>query len=184
MIGTLALASLRGQFDVMPFAPVVDKLWTLAGYFTILTNLLVAAAMFAVARGWKISGAVAAGLVMSIALVGLVYHLLLARLWNPQGAAWWADQGLHTAVPLAVILWWAAFAPKDVGFGDLPKWLIWPAVYCAYALGRGYATGFWAYPFLNGDVLGVPMLALNVAGLLGVFAVMGAGLVGVTRLLR
>jgi hypothetical protein len=184
LIGTLALASLRGQFDVLPDQDLVGKLWLIAVYFTVLTNLLVAAAMFAVARGWKMGGAAAAALVLSMALVALIYHLILARLWHPEGAAWWADQGLHTAVPVAVILWWGAFAPKDVRLRDLPKWMIWPAIYCAYSLGRGYATGFWAYPFLNGDVLGVPMLALNIAGLLVVCTALGAGLAGLARVLR
>ncbi|MGV8988222.1 MAG: Pr6Pr family membrane protein [Cypionkella sp.] len=184
LIATLALASLRGQFDAMEPAPVADKLWVMAGYFTILTNLLVAAMMFAVARRWKMSGVVAAGMVVSVALVGLVYHLVLARLWNPEGAAWWADQGLHTAVPLAVMGWWVAFAPKDIAGRDLPKWLIWPVIYCVYALGRGYATGFWPYPFLNADALGLGVLALNIVGLLAVLAALGAGVIGVARLLR
>ena len=188
LIGTLALAALRGQFDALPdpmaFWPVERKLWFLAGFFTILTNLGVAALMFAVARGWRMPARVAAGLVVSIAMVGIVYHLLLARLWNPQGAAWWADQGLHTAVPVVVCLWWWAFADKRVAWRDLPVWLVWPAAYCGYALVRGYLTGFWPYPFLDGAALGAARLGGNVLGLLAGFAVLGAGVIGVARLAR
>ena len=188
LIGTVALASLRAQYDALPdpmaFWPVEGKLWFLAGFFTILTNLGVAGLMFAVARRWRMSGPVAAGLVVSAAMVGIVYHLLLARLWNPQGAAWWANQGLHTAVPLAVVCWWLAFADKAVSPRDLPKWLVWPAIYCGFALARGYLTGFWPYPFLNGDALGPVRLGLNIVGLLVAFAALGAGVIGVARSVR
>jgi hypothetical protein len=125
---------LRGQFDTLPEPmgswPVEQKLWFMAGFFTIWTNLGVAGLMFAVARGWRMPGTVAAGMVVSVAMLGIVYHLLLAGLWQPQGWAWWADQGLHTGVPVAVCLWWFAFAEKAVGWRDLPAWLLWPALYC------------------------------------------------------
>ena len=188
LTGTLALASLRGQFDALPdpmaFWPLEQKLWFLAGFFTILTNLGVAGLMFGVARGWRMPGLVAAAMVVSIVMVGVVYHLLLARLWNPVGAAWWADQGLHSVVPVAVCIWWWGFADKRVGWRDLPLWLIWPAVYCGYALVRGYLTGFWPYPFLDGDALGMARLGVNFLGLLAGFAALGAGVVGVARLGR
>ena len=178
---TLALAALRTQFDSLPPADLLDSLWRMAGFFTILTNLLVAAHMAAIARGWQIGASRAAGLVVSIGMVAIVYHAVLARLWAPQGLAWWADQGLHTAVPLATLLWWLAFAPKDVGWRDLPVWLIWPLAYCAYAVTRGLMTGFWPYPFLNIDVLGWGLVAVNVAGLVLAFAALGAGVVVLAR---
>ena len=55
VIFTTAMLSLRAQFDVsrglMGDAPVPDTLWRMAGYFTILSNLLVAATMCAAALG-------------------------------------------------------------------------------------------------------------------------------------
>ena len=176
LIGTLALAALRAQFDALlePVAsqPLLDKLWFMAGYFTILTNLLIAAHLFAVARNWPMPASRAANLLVSILMVALTYHALLARLWAPQGLAWWANQGLHTAVPLAYAAWWLGFAPKDVTRRDLPKWLLYPAAYCVYAMIRGTLTGFWAYPFLNADTLGLPRLALNILAMLAAFAVL------------
>ena len=180
LIGVLALASLRAQFDAMQ-VPTDQRLWLMAGYFTVLTNLIVAVAMFAVARGWQMPARVAAGLVVAIVMVGLIYHLILARLWAPQGLAWWANQGLHTAVPLTMAGWWLAFAAKDVGWRDVPAWLIWPAVYGVYAVVRGALTGFWAYPFVDADALGWGQVAVNIAGLLVAFAVLGAGVLGGSR---
>lgn len=177
LIGVLGLAALRAQYDALP-PPLSDaalpwQLWGMAGYFTVLTNLLVTAHMLAVARGWRIGASRSAGLLVSIVMVGIVYHALLARLWAPTGLAWWADQGLHTAMPLATLLWWLVFAPKAVTLRDLPYWLIWPAAYCVYALIRGHLTGFWPYPFLNIDQLGLIAVTLNIAGMMAAFAALG-----------
>jgi hypothetical protein len=185
LIGVLGLAALRAQYDAL-LPPVSgqalpDQLWFLAGYFTLLTNLLATVALLAVARGWRIGASTAAGLVVSMGMVGLVYHTVLARLWAPQGLAWWADQGLHSAMPLAVLVWWLAFAPKSVSLRDLPHWLIWPAAYCVYALIRGQMTGVWPYPFLDAKALGWPRVALNITGLLAAFTGLGLALIAVAR---
>lgn len=184
-IGFLALWALRTQFDTLEAGlPAGQKLWLMAGFFTILTNLGAAGMMLAVAKGWKISGSQAAGLVLSITVVGLVYHLILADLWAPEGLAWWADQGLHTGVPLAVLVWWLTFADMRISPRDVPKWLVWPLAYAGYALIRGAVTGFWPYPFLDADALGVAKLALNIAVLVAVFGVLGLGLVWIASIHR
>lgn len=184
-IGFLALWSLRTQFDSLdPGIGWREKLWLMAAFFTILTNLGLAAAMLGVAKGWKISASAAAGLLLSILVVGLIYHLLLADLWAPQGLAWWADQGLHTGTPITMLLWWLAFADKDIGPRDVLKWLIWPLAYAAYAVARGTITGFWPYPFLNAEKLGLPHLALNIAALAALFGILGLALVWLASIQR
>ena len=92
-----------------------------------------------------------------------------------------ADQALHSAVPGLVLIWWLGFAAKTVTPRDLPFWLIWPAVYAAYALIRGALTGFWPYPFLDADSLGWPAVALTSAVLVAAFAVLGLGFVTLAR---
>ena len=176
-VAVLALVSVSTQYvallDPVATQPVLDKLWFMAGFFTILTNLAVAAHMLAVTRGWQIGASRAAGLLVAIVVVFLIYHAVLARLWQPQGLAWWANQGLHTAVPLATFGWWLAFAPKDVTLRDLPEWLIYPAAYSLYALIRGFSTGFWPYPFLDVGQLGLAQVSLNIAGLIVVYILVG-----------
>lgn len=162
-------------------AAPTDTLWRMAGYFTILTNLGVAAVMAAAAVGRPIGPRRSGAMTVAIVIVGIVYHLILARLWAPVGLAWWADQGLHTAVPVATALWWLAFAPKSVSLRDLPFWLIWPATYAVYALIRGAMTGFWPYPFLDASALGWSLVALNVALLVAVFAGLGLALIALAR---
>ena len=135
LIGTLALAALRGQFDALPYAPMVGRLWAMAGEYGVLTNLGVAGLMFAVAKGWRMSGANAAAMLVA---VGFVAGLKAVRLWGSAAmAAGWADYALHLGVPLGVGLWWWRFADKTVQRRDWPRLITWPAIYCLYALLRG-----------------------------------------------
>jgi hypothetical protein len=136
LIGAFALAALRGQFDGLPYAPLADRLWVMAGYFAVLTNLGVAGMMFGVAKGWRMSGANGAAMLGAVGLVAASYVL---GLWSTGAPVLgWADTALHLGVPLAVGLWWWWFADKTVGPRDIPRLIAWPAIYGVYALVRGY----------------------------------------------
>jgi hypothetical protein len=184
-VALTALAALVLQARIAEAAPTrmpgTPVWWWLAGYFTILTNLGVAVLMAATALGTRISARVQGGLLLSILMVGLTYHAILARLWAPQGLAWWADQGLHSATPLLTLVWWSLFGDRRVSLHDLPAWLIWPALYAAYALTRGALTGFWPYPFLDADRLGWTQVALNTCGMVLTFAALGLVLIALAR---
>ena len=52
--------------------------WVLLRFFTIVTNLIVAATMTAVASGRRVSAFTLAGVTMAILFVGVIYALLLA----------------------------------------------------------------------------------------------------------
>ena len=184
-----AMGSLRLQFDAMEGLPgMADasaRIWWMAGYFTVLTNALVAVTMMAAALRFRIGAVWMAALTVSISVVGIVYHVVLARLWVPEGLAFWADQGMHTLVPLLTVGWWLAYAPKDLSLRQLPLWLIWPVIYCTYAVTRGHLTGFWAYPFLDADQVGWPRVAGNISLLVAGFVlVSGAFLALARRLFR
>ena len=151
-------------------------LWQFLGYFTVLSNGLVA---------WiALRGALAADggrdlrwrgcAVTAIVLVGIGYHLLLREIWNPQGAAWIADLLLHYAVPAAALAWWWVFPPRTrIPASAACWWLAWPLGYAAYALLRGAATGFYPYPFVDVASLGMARVLGNVAGLCIVFVATG-----------
>ncbi len=146
-------------------------IWRLLGFFTILTNLLIALTMTARAtgrwpRGWPDERHALGTLAISIGLVGAVYHAVLAKLWNPVGLHWWSDQGLHTAVPLLFCLYWLMFSPKSgLRWSDAGRWMLYPSLYAAYALARGTLDGWYPYPFLDVGKLGYPVVLANVVGL-------------------
>ncbi len=184
-LAIVGLAALRAQFDALTGgALAVDRLWAMAGYFTILTNVLLVVHLLAITKGWQISASRAAGLMVAIATVGILYHALLASQFPTEGLGWWADLGLHTVMPLGFAAWWLGFAPKDVRWRDVPQWLIWPAIYAGYAVIRGQQTGVWAYPFLNADALGWAHMARNMAALLLALGLLSLAIAALARILH
>lgn len=187
LVAVTGLAALTAQFGVSfgLTGSVGGTFWVLAGYFTVLTNVLVTLTFAAIAtRGVAAPASWQAGLTLWILIVGVVYHLLLARLWAPEGLAWWADQGLHSAVPGLAALWWLGFAPKrGLTRRDAALWLVWPGLYLVYALVRGWFTGLYPYPFIDVAALGYGGVAVNGAALLVAFFLGGWALVALAKAL-
>ncbi len=162
-------------------------LWVLLGYFTILTNLGVAAACLAIACNrwpgwWPYPKNTLGCLAVSIVQVGVVYHWLLSGLWNPQGLHWLSDQGLHSVVPILFFVFWVRHAPKaGLTYVDAARWLIYPTAYFAYALARGALDGWYPYPFIEVPELGYVRVFLNAGVICAALAAGGAALVFAAR---
>lgn len=154
-------------------------LWNLARYFTILTNLLTAITFAMIAGGRRASAGWMLALGAAMAGVGLVYHALLSHLLDQQGWEVVADQGVHTVAPILTVLWFIAFVPSDgLRWRDVGLVVIWPVIYCLYALIRGIMTGAYPYPFIDATTLTIAQMALNIAGLTAFFYALGALLLG------
>ncbi|HET6331085.1 MAG TPA: Pr6Pr family membrane protein [Holophagaceae bacterium] len=146
-------------------------------YFTILANLLVAVAFLAplpFLRGARARG----GVTLYAVQVGLVYEVLLRRVWHPQGAEFLASLILHDAVPLAMLAYWLLLREKGALRWSQPvAWLCVPIAYLAYVFARGRFTGWWLYPFMDASRLGYPHVLLNASALLGLFLILGVAMV-------
>jgi len=146
-------------------------------YFTILTNVLVAfslsAALFSSlsrAGAFFSRATVQTAILGNIVVVGCVYNLILARLWNPQGLQWTVDVLLHSVIPLLYLLYWVLFVPKGtLTFTDPFPWLIYPFLYLLYSLARGAMTGWYPYPFVDAAQFGYGTVCRNSLLLLLVF---------------
>ena len=189
IIAIIAAISLFLQWVVsaglMPAASPSAVIWRMAGYFSVLSNVAAVLIMVSAAYFGKIRARRAGFITVAMAVVGAGYHLLLAGIWQPKGLAWWADQGLHTAVPVLTIGWWAVYAPKSgLRWTQAFSWLIWPVVYADYALVRGLASGFYPYPFFDVATLGIMQVALNIGGLALVFTTVALALIAVARFIR
>lgn len=184
-LGLLAWAGVLLQLalSLAAASSSLDGLVAYLGYFTVLTNLFVAVSLTVVVMrpGHPLAGGQSlACAAVSIALVGIAYHLLLRHVWNPQGAQWVADMLLHYAVPTLFVLWWVLCAPMPVLRGWRPlAWALYPAGYLAYALVRGMWLGTYPYPFIDVQQLGYGRVALNALGLLVAFFVLAWALVAV-----
>jgi len=161
---------------------VAESLWVILRYFTIITNLLVAVTMTAVAMDRRVSPFVLAGLALAIGLVGIVYLTLLRGLVPLEGAALLADTLLHYAVPIAMVLYWLLIAPKfGLRWHHPLLWSLYPLAYFGYALLRGSVDGRYPYPFMDVTQLGPGRTALNALGLASAFVVAGLAMVAFSR---
>lgn len=122
------------------------------------------------------------GLLVYIFIVGLIYHLFLAHLWNPEGWDYISDQLLHTIVPILYIVFWIVFTQKGkLNYSDSFKWLIYPAVYIIYTLIRGAITNKYPYPFVDVAALGYGRALLNTAGIVAAYLFVGILLVFIDK---
>lgn len=192
VVALAALASLALQY-VLLVVQTMDTVGPLFAtiryfsYFTILSNLLVllvSAAAASQAGGFFARPPVQGGVALCIAVTMGIYFNVLRHLWQPQGAQWWADTGLHYAVPLLYLLWWLRCVPHgDLRWRDLPRWLLFPLAYLGWVLLRGAWVREYPYPFLDLGVHGAATVMRNACGVLGVFLVAGSLIVVVDRLL-
>ena len=160
----------------------LETLWILARFFTILTNFALAVAMTMVALGKRLSPGVEGGLTLAILLVGVVYTLLLQKLYHLTGAALFADVLMHKVSPVAMAAYWLLFAKHGpMRWSEPLWWSIYPIVYLVYALVRGAIEGIYPYPFIDVGKLGAEQVALNAAAIAAAFLLAGLALVWLDR---
>ncbi|MCW5956062.1 MAG: Pr6Pr family membrane protein [Pyrinomonadaceae bacterium] len=161
-------------------------------YFTVLTNIIVAAtttaiAFFPAAKLGRFASrpTVRCAVAVYISIVGLVYSLFLRSVWDPQGWQSVADHALHDAIPLAYVLYWLTSAPKDgISWIEPLKWLVYPLTYMAYSFARGAVAMWYPYWFVDVTQLGYSTALTNSALVLTAFVVVGAVYVVLAKLLR
>jgi hypothetical protein len=157
----------------------------LAGYFTILTNLLCAVCMTAAffsRSADRPSANLLSATTLYIATVGVTYALLLSHLFSFQGLPWLSDRLLHYVIPVVYVAYWLIFVPKGTLRWTAPViWLIYPLAYLVVSLVRGALTGWYPYPFINVATLGYRSALLNALGLTFTFFVSGLALVAWDR---
>lgn len=167
------------------------RLNNLFSYFTILSNLVVAVTLTILVLGADSTLArrfarprFFTGVAVAIVFVSVGYELLLRGIWKLEGWALLADTLFHDIVPIGFVALWAAFVPKgQIGARDLPRWMIYPAVYLGYVLVRGALTQRYPYPFLDVTALGYGRVLVNAVGLAVVIAALGGLFIAADRLI-
>jgi hypothetical protein len=163
-------------------APTTFALLNTFSYYTIQSNLLVAAAlllgMYYLWTGKpEPQGVVVfkSGTLLWILVTGVVFALLLSGLWQPQGAMAYVNLSLHYLTPIGMLLNWLLFEPKGrLKPAYLLAWMSYPLLYMLGSWVRGSLTGFYPYWFLN-PTAPYPQGAGSVSGMLGLVGVMTAG---------
>ena len=192
LLGWCALALqllLSIQLTVANGQGAVAGVWAYIGYFTILTNVLVALALTADARGPR--GAVSrfftrpdvhTAIAMSIVIVAAIYNLMLRQLWQPHGWQIVADNTLHVLMPVLFLLyWWLAVPKATLRWPQVIVWQLYPAAYFAYVLARGAVDRWYPYPFLDVTKLGYLLVLVDACVVLLVFVTVALLLVALGR---
>ena len=154
-----------------PWMSMVD----LFGYFTILTNLLVALVITSPAVAPR---SAAAGFfshlrttwtaAAAIVVVGIAYHVLLSAQYNPTGLGAWTDLAFHYLVPTLFAVYWVTTAEIG-GARFLPQvgiLSLYPFAYFVYVIGRGELLGTYPYFFVDVRTLGLIGALKNAMGIL------------------
>jgi hypothetical protein len=149
----------------------------LLSFFTVLTNIAAVAVYAASLFPRRLSMLITmnrpvarACVAVCIAVVGLVYATVLAKIWAPEGLFWLCDALLHYVAPILYIVWWIGFGRDGtLKWADTPKFLAAPVIYLAYAIIRGSLTGTYPYPFIDVATLGAAKVAINCVLVAAVF---------------
>ena len=162
--------------------------WQYFGYFTVLTTsfvtlVLARAALKPNDRTGLNAPRVELMAVASILFVGIVYAVLLASQWDPQGLRKYNDDVLHIGAPILFALFWLLRPRGGVRWRDAVFAGLWPAGYAAYGLTRGAIDGFYPYFFMNPSTTPWSGVLLNMTGLIASFFVAATLLIALDRIL-
>jgi hypothetical protein len=170
---------------------VVAALSKLFSYFTILTNLLVAfvvsSAILDPRRevGFFRSSSVQVATAVYIVIVGVIYNLLLRKLWHPQGLHLVADQLLHIFVPIFYVAFCFSQETRSrLAFRAAADWLIFPLAYFGFSLIRGTFVGVYPYYFVDPKKLGYGTVFLIAGIMLTGFYLLGLGAIALSHKTR
>ncbi|TPW97386.1 hypothetical protein FJ656_33980, partial [Schumannella luteola] len=101
---------------VSPAARIVERLWKLASYYTIESNIVVAivCALIVVQplRGGRLWEVLRLNSLLAITVTGIVFAIVIAPNVHPTGWLFVATVGLHYVTPFATALGWLAFGPR------------------------------------------------------------------------
>jgi len=169
-------------------ASPLDVLWRYYAYFTLLTNTFVTLVFARAAlKPDSLTGLNAPRVelmaVTSIMFVCIVYNLLLASRWDPQGWLKVADVIVHNVVPVMFLLFWALRPHGALKWSDAVFAAAWPLAYAIYGLSRGALDGFYPYFFIDPTTASYWQIALNLIGLVIAFMLGALLLIGISRAL-
>lgn len=162
---------------------VLEAFSFLYQFFTIWSNTLVLVVMSLYAFGRAPHRFAALMATVAIVGVGIIFHALLSSPPNQQGLDLLANLITHTFVPILTFLWWAAFQSRhSFDWLDALAGMVFPAIYCAYALARAEFSGFYPYPFIDLTKLGPAGLIKSISFISLAFLFLGLILVTISKI--
>jgi hypothetical protein len=174
VLAVVVALSLAAQFVLSVVDPVdaqtsvVTRVVRFFSYFTIQSNLLVLASVLPLTRDrdhdgrwWRVLRLAS---LLGITITGIVYAVVLAPLYDPQGLNGWTNTGEHYVSPVMTVLGWLLFGPRPrITPGVVGRALLWPVAWIAWILAQGTVTDWYPYDFLDVAALGYAVALRNLA---------------------
>jgi hypothetical protein len=168
----------RAVLNETAVKPLGTRLVEFISYFTVLSNILVTYVSAVLARDpehdgtvWRVVGMAT---LVGIAVTAVVHWFFLRPILHLTGSSYVVDKLLHVVVPLLFIVGWVVAGPRrQATRREILPMLLWPALWGAYTIIRGFAADFWPYPFMNIDKLGWAHVLANLAGVAVLFGLLG-----------
>ncbi|MEI9901151.1 MAG: Pr6Pr family membrane protein [Hyphomicrobium sp.] len=173
-------------------AAIIPSSIRFLSFFTILTNVLAAAALVipvvaprSRAGRFLARPSVRTAIAGYIIMVGVVYYLLLTNISGRHGWELTLERTLHYLTPPLFVLDWILFVDKRaltwrVGASGLA----FPLIYLGWLLAYGAVSGWYPYPFIDAAELGYGRVIVNSIGLIACFLALEAALVAAGRLIE
>lgn len=125
-------------------------------FFTIQSNVLTVVTLLGLEFGagtavHRLARAIRPGVVLFMAMTGVIYAVLLAPVSADVGlTAKWVDTIVHVVAPIVIVADWFLDPPERRPVRrDIVNWLVFPVAWLAYSLVRGAIVDWYPYPFLD-----------------------------------
>jgi len=167
MVARLHAAPHDVTAGVVAGATAPARFLRLLSFFTIQSNLLVgitsAQLAFDPSRDGRIWRVARLDALVGIAVTGIVYSTVLARIHEPKGWEQVTTNTLfHYITPIAAVLGWLLFGPRPrMDRTTVLAALAWPTAWFAYTLARGTSDRWYPYPFVDVVSHGYARVLLN-----------------------
>lgn len=148
-------------------APLANRILRVLSFFTVQSNILsgVTSAQLArdPARDGRVWRAVRLASLFGIAVTGIVYAKVLAKVHEPQG--WqetFTNDVFHYVVPCMMVVGWMLFGPRPRITGEtIALAMLWPVAWVVYTLIHGASTSWYPYPFMDVSSHGYALVLAN-----------------------
>ncbi len=169
--------------------PMANRVLRVLSFFTIQSNILSGVTSAQLARRPTRDGAlwraVRLAALFGIAVTGIVYSTVLAKVHEPHG---WQETStntvFHYVVPIMMVLGWLLFGPRSrIERRTVSLAILWPIAWAGYILAYGAITKWYPYPFVDVSSHGYGRVIGNAAAVVAVLLVVtGLYWLGDTRL--
>lgn len=148
-------------------ATLAGRLLRTLSFFTIQSNVLAAVTSAQLARNpardgpvWRV---VRLNALVGIAVTGIVYATVLARIHEPKGWEQVSSNVLfHYVVPIMMVSGWLLFGPRPRITRGVVLWsLAFPILWLGYTLLRARITPWYPYPFVDAHTHGYARVLVN-----------------------